>query len=519
MRSSMRTQILVPFALLSISAVAVTSLFSALAAAWHGDQERAVQLRNMVRTLGDAMFPYTDKHVLEKMKGLSGTEFVALGPRGRIDAATLSLTASELRLPDHVPSADAVDRLTDFPVVEIRGVRYFVTAVPGKPATPDVALYLLYPEQTWRQDRFAATWPPLVVGTSAAVAALALAVWLSHRFARRIGLVRTQLAQLATREYVQMPLTGPNDELFDLQSSANQLSQRLSKFENEVAQNERLRLLAQLAGGLAHQLRNAVTGARLAVQLHARRCGVQRSPQAPSSGPGVQCSPQSPSAGLGAAEMDESLDIALRQLSLTEEQIQGLLSLGARRPQEQTPGDLRQIVLEVEKLVQPMCRHSHVRLEASTELDDAAAVVPDTAAMRAALVNLSLNALEAAGAGGSVWIEARTDSGAVELRVIDTGAGPPEDVRETLFEPFVTSKPEGVGLGLMLAQHAAAGCGGDLRCLRENDRTVFMMRWTLQGERGASAPCLVASNCGPQTVLPLAPPEYRGGENQGAAHP
>lgn len=450
MRWSMRTQILLPFALLSISAVAVTALVSALAAARRGDQDRALQLRTMVRTLGDARFPYT-AGVLEKMKGLSGTEYVAVAASGRIEAATLPIVAGELQLPPHVPPTDAVDRLTDFPMIELRGARYFVAAVPGKPTSSDVSLYLLYAEQNWRADRLAAIWPPLVIGVLAAAAALALAAWLAHRFARRIRAVRAQLAQLAARQYVQLPLSEATDELFELQASANQLSQRLGHMENEVAHTERLRLLAQLAGGLAHQLRNAVTGARLAIQLHQRRCE--------------------------NASPDESLEIALQQLSLTEEQIQGLLSLGARRPRESRPGDLRQIVSEVEKLVQPMCRHAHVRLDVSAELPDEAATIVDAPAMRAALINLTLNGAEAAGVGGSVRIEAACDGDSLELRVVDSGAGPPDELRDSLFEPFVTSKPEGVGLGLTLALHAADVCGGTLRFFRQDERTVFALRW------------------------------------------
>jgi signal transduction histidine kinase len=242
----------------------------------------------------------------------------------------------------------------------------------------------------------------------------------------------------------------PYDELYELQSSANQLAERLRALQEEIVHTERIRLLAQIAGGLAHQLRNAVTGARMGVELHQRRC------------------PQ---------RDDESLDIALRQLTLTEEQIKGLLALGARRPQELRGGDLRQIVASVESLVEPMCRHVQVQFKCFIDLDDIAAHVHDADSLRAALLNLVLNGVEAAGPQGHVSLRVVSDDREIRATVTDTGPGPPAATADSLFEPFVTSKSEGVGLGLTLAQHTARHYDGLLQWKRDHGRTVFEMRW------------------------------------------
>ncbi len=78
-----------------------------------------------------------------------------------------------------------------------------------------------------------------------------------------------------------------------------------------------------------------------------------------------------------------------------------------------------------------------------------------------------MNAIEAAGPGGEVSLEAFAENGDVVIEVSDTGPGPPPEVAETLFEPFVTSKPEGVGLGLALAQQVAIEHGGQLAWTRD----------------------------------------------------
>jgi signal transduction histidine kinase len=281
--------------------------------------------------------------------------------------------------------------------------------------------------------------------------ALGISGWLAHRFAGRIQRVQEQLRQLAAQQYVQTEVAPPHDELYELQSSANQLAARLAALQAEIIHTERVRLLAQIAGGLAHQLRNAVTGARMAVELHARRCA--------------------------AAEHDTTLDVALRQLSLTEEQIKGLLALGARRPQELRGGDLRQIAASIDTLVEPICRHVQVSFTSSAELPNDAAHVRDADSLRAALLNLVLNGIEAAGPGGEVSLEIAMEQGEVVASVYDSGPGPPPATQQSLFEPFVTSKPEGVGLGLTLAQHTARHYGGSLSWERVDGRTAFRMRW------------------------------------------
>jgi signal transduction histidine kinase len=177
---------------------------------------------------------------------------------------------------------------------------------------------------------------------------------------------------------------------------------------------------------------------------------------------------------------DASLDIALRQLSLTEEQIKGMLALGARRPQELRGGDLRQIAANIATLVEPMCQHVQVSLKSEVTLGDAAAHVHDADSIRAAILNLVTNAIEAAGPHGEVTISVSESDGDTVVAVADTGPGPPPATEGALFEPFITSKQEGVGLGLTLAQHTARHYDGTLTWRRSSDRTVFEMRWPQQ---------------------------------------
>jgi nitrogen-specific signal transduction histidine kinase len=78
----------------------------------------------------------------------------------------------------------------------------------------------------------------------------------------------------------------------------------------------------------------------------------------------------------------------------------------------------------------------------------------------------------------------------VELAVEDTGPGPPEAIRAALGEPFVTGKPEGIGLGLTVARAVAEEHGGALDWGRAHGRTRFAISLPAQrlGELAAAAP-------------------------------
>jgi len=78
------------------------------------------------------------------------------------------------------------------------------------------------------------------------------------------------------------------------------------------------------------------------------------------------------------------------------------------------------------------------------------------------LMNLILNAAEAAGEGGRVEVRLRREHGDAVLEVHDNGSGVPEESREKIFEPFYTTKPEGTGLGLLAARMGAEEHGGSI---------------------------------------------------------
>jgi signal transduction histidine kinase len=421
-----------------------------LSAAWlataRSERETVEQLRRLANTLNGAQFPVSK--VLDPMKGLSGAEFVAIDDKGQIIASTVP-RASPREIAQIVSSAPGMDALIDRPSAQLMNVRYFPALLPASRPSDYAALLVLYPEQRWRAARRDAAWPPLAIGAVTLLLMVAMSAWLSRRLGTRIRNVQELFAQIADGEFGHAMASWPRDELHELILSANRLSDQLQQMQHTIRHTERMRLLAQLAGGLAHQLRNAVTGARMAVQLHQKRCG--------------------------NAASDDSLQVALRQLTLTEEQVKGLLAMGRQQPQTTNQGNLLDLLREVEQLLSPACSHAHVMWKCILPENANQVRIDDFENVRSALLNLALNAIEAARASGTVEIRTSVHQQTIQLDVCDSGPGPAADLKDTLFEPFVSSKPEGVGLGLAIARQVAEMQGGTLEWRRSEGQTIFRL--------------------------------------------
>lgn len=468
-----------------VAAVAIIAMTSAWLAVRRVEEQTLLRIQNVVDTLSDSRLTYTDA-ILQKMSGLSGAEFLALDRRNRPVQTTVSRAVDIAEVVKAAPVISPETSMTELPRVDTEVGACFAAKIEIERAGPVTTLVVLYPEASWEEARWTATWPPLVVGLGTVIVMAVISAWLAGRISRRINHVRGLLDEIAAGQFPENSnedaVVERVDEVDDLIATAGNLSEQLKELQHTIQHTERVRLLAQLAGGLAHQLRNAVTGARMAVQLHQKQCPMTSNVAADDA-----------EAGCGS---DDTLSVALHQLSLTEEQIRGLLSLSRQEVEPSQPAKLSESILEIERLIAVQCEHFHVTLHVNfPEACDWQ--IADADGFRTAVLNLALNAIEAAGNGGLIEIAVmpdadETDSSGLDedsqpgsvtgdspygqsvvVEVCDSGSGPPSEISESLFEPFVTSKPEGVGLGLALASSAAEAAGGTLSWQRRDEITVF----------------------------------------------
>jgi signal transduction histidine kinase len=434
MHPSIRLQLLFPLVPLVLG-LAATTAWTAWSAAEAAERQIRTNLDQIADTVRQVTFP-RNAQTLRLMKGLSGAELLICDTQGlpSTDEQGRPLTTLAT-LPRSLPkpSADETPRS-----VRIDDAQYLCRSVPLQ----HDLLYMFFPESALSEAIWRAVRPALLVGVAGGLAAVLLSAFFTQRMTARILELQRRTRQIAGGDFSPMPVRGSQDELRDLSQSINEMAQQLARYQETSRATERLRLLGQVSGGLAHQLRNGVAGVRLALQVHARE-----------------------------TPADESIGVALRQLALVEIYLRRFLDLGRTLEMKPEKIDLAELLRETVELLRPQCRHAGIELR--HESCPAAEIVADVGQIRQVIFNVVSNAIEAAGPGGVVEVALHTDNDHRVLEVFDSGPGVAPAVQSRLFEPFATGKPEGVGLGLAVSRQILAAHGGRIDWARTGDRTCF----------------------------------------------
>jgi signal transduction histidine kinase len=215
----------------------------------------------------------------------------------------------------------------------------------------------------------------------------------------------------------------------------------LRQQQEELLKKERLIVLGQLAGILAHQLRNPLCAISNAVAFLRREL-----------------------VGLTTSSMDDALRIAGEEVWVANGIIKDLLDYASIRP----PAARN---LSVQELVESALGREAIPPGVSVEqrLGDERVHV-DLSQICDAMGKLIRNAFEAMDGAGTLTIAARRDEDFVELTITDTGVGISRKEAALLFEPLVTSKPLGMGLGLTTARALVVNQGGTLEAEGERGK-------------------------------------------------
>jgi signal transduction histidine kinase len=420
------------------------STWTAIASASRARRQVDGQFDTVIATIQQSKFPLTE-NVLLLLKGFSGADYVVSGAGRSLTTlgATERTALSAMLLDDSKPIHAETQRVAS----GNNGYLWRRVRLAQGP-NAGVDLCILYPESLWRDALWEAVRPSMIFGGFGGAASIVLAWGVGQRMSNRILELDRRTRLIALGDFSPMELPRRNDELRDLGVSVNNMARQLAQFQSTMRKTEQFRLLGQVSGGLAHQIRNGVTGARLAIQLYARER------------PG------------NASNSEEALGVALRQLSLVEMHLQKILNLGREREVQFEPCDLSHVLHDVVALMVPQGRHMDVTLSltGSTSIS----VLGDPGQLQQLFLNILTNALEAAGPGGIVEVRLGiNDCRQAVAEIFDDGPGPAAAIAETVFEPFVTGKPEGVGLGLAVARRIATMHGGSIGWKRDRHRTCF----------------------------------------------
>ena len=231
------------------------------------------------------------------------------------------------------------------------------------------------------------------------------------------------------------------------------------KLEQRLSEQERLASLGRLAAGLAHEVNTPVTGIASYAQL-LRELTPQTDPRSPL-----------------ALKLEEQ---AFRVSRI----VTNLLELARPSGFERQLVDLAVLAREEMSQMHAEAERTGVTLEIQPAGDLTASV--NRVQFELVVHNLLRNAIQATPRAGKVEVRGGSFNGRVWLEVRDTGPGVPEEFRERIFEPFVTSRQGrgGTGLGLAITRDIVAAHGGTIRALpNEGGGTTMRVEIPMQQEK------------------------------------
>ncbi|HYG11889.1 MAG TPA: ATP-binding protein [Pyrinomonadaceae bacterium] len=238
------------------------------------------------------------------------------------------------------------------------------------------------------------------------------------------------------------------------------------RLERQLAQGERLAALGQMAAAVAHEVKNPLSAIKSIAQ-------VMREDEQLS------------------AEYARDLDLIVGETDRLNRSVTQLLNFARHAPPDGQPTHADELARAVVELFRAEAAGKNIQVELRTQahqlLDGAQA-----SAVRDALSNLLLNALQATPAGGRVSVEVAADDGEVLFAVVDGGNGVPAELQRRIWEPFFTTKQRGTGLGLAIVRKRIEDAGGRVRLAPQAQGSSGGARFELRLPHAGAAETLTA---------------------------
>jgi two-component system, NtrC family, nitrogen regulation sensor histidine kinase NtrY len=261
-------------------------------------------------------------------------------------------------------------------------------------------------------------------------------VVIAHRISRPIRQLTAGLTAFAAGDWDQRLEKRGDDEVGSAVTAFNDMAEQLRRNRERLVYLTQMSSWQTLARKTAHELKNSLTPIRLTVEeMLARHSQADR------------------------AFMQQAAQIVISEVETLERRVRAFSEFASEPPVHLETLDINAIVTERVSLLKP----GHPETNYRTALDERQPRVYAAADLvKGILTNLLENAADAAGPRGSVMATTRLVGDQVALEVHDSGPGLGPDVSRTLFEPTITFKKHGMGLGLSIARKNALLSGGDI---------------------------------------------------------
>jgi two-component system, NtrC family, nitrogen regulation sensor histidine kinase NtrY len=309
-------------------------------------------------------------------------------------------------------------------------------------------------EKVTQQYRQARTWVSLIrdynrykgplillLLISAVVWTLSLAsmIYLATRISRPIRELTAGLFELANGNFEMRLESKQHDEIGRAIRAFNQTASDLRQSRERLIYLTQIASWQMLARKMAHELKNSLTPIRLTVEeIMARQQTSDRK------------------------FLDQAAQVVIEEVEGLERRIRAFSEFATEPVAAPTVLDLNALLRERIPFLSVAHPEVTYEIKPSADLPPAWA---DSDQIKGILTNLLENAAEAAGAGGRVWATTGTADGKIVVEVHDSGPGLSAEAQRTLFEPSISFKRLGMGLGLSISRKNALMAGGDLQSI------------------------------------------------------
>jgi len=440
-RRGLRLQhrIVIPFAAIAVMATLAVALVALTVVSQTLEARAITQVQNTASVISQSGFALNPT-ILRSVRQLTGADVVTYTKQGGVLATTLDERADQALIRTVATPTAADDTRGSSGQVIVRRMQCAVpcfVAYAAVATRPEIVIAVIAQSSELIAASQALTRTILV----AAILSVLVMVLVSQVVARRVTAPLDALVAF-TRDVSpggsNRRAAVADDEVGRLAASFNDMLDRLDRSRDALVRSEKLALAGLMAARVAHDVRNPLSSMKIQAQMLGSCLGDQ-------------------------AQSRKLLDAVLRDIQQLESVVRDLIELARPGELHRRPTSIDAVVDDVLQQMSPQLSYRKIAVEVRLP-KGLPAVDLDVGRFRQALLNLIGNGADAMPTGGTLTIttEPGADATTVVLDICDDGVGIDASIRDRLFDPFVSTKRDGVGLGLVNAKAVVESHGGTL---------------------------------------------------------
>lgn len=299
----------------------------------------------------------------------------------------------------------------------------------------------------------------------AGLLALVLFLQITLVFAKRVTTslqkIENEMSEISSgagsrpKHKARLPVEGYS--VLELEKLTNRFNEAVAQmedwrdFEKKIERMERFAMMGEMASGVAHEIRNPM--AAMKMQLNLLRTFAGKDPT-----------------------YSELLDNIDEELGNLENKVDSFIEFARYEPGAMLDIDPDNLISWVIRDIAHMAEARGITVRVvpgEWSFGKKISFKGDPALIKQALMNMSVNAIQAMENGGTITMSVTAPVGEVIFTVEDTGKGVPEGIAPRIFEPFVSGRPDGTGLGLATARKIAEDHNGSIKFTTSTNGSAF----------------------------------------------